>query len=159
MRKLKIYLDTSIVNFLYADDAPEYMAITKEFFEKYINDYDVYISEVMFVEVNRTQDESRKELLLTEIAKQQLEVYDVINEDIEYLGNKYIEAGIIPLQKIDDAMHVAFATYYEFDILLSWNFRHLANIKKQMAINAINESEGYSKKLSLLNPMEVIYEK
>ena len=112
MRKLKIYLDTSIVNFLYADDAPEYMAITKQILEKNINDYDVYISEVMFVEVNRTQDESRKELLLTEIAKQQLEVYDVINEDIEYLGNKYIEAGIIPLQKIDDAMHVAFATYY-----------------------------------------------
>ena len=118
-----------------------------------------YISEIMFVEVNRTQDENRKELLLTEISKRQLEVYDIINEEIEYLGNKYIEAGVIPLHKIDDAMHVAFATYYEFDILLSWNFRHLANIKKQMAINAINESDGYSKKLSLLNPMEVIYEK
>jgi hypothetical protein len=159
MRKLKIYLDTSIINFLYADDAPEYMAITEEFFERYIHDYDVYISEIMFVEVNRTKEENRKKLLLTEITKRQLEIYDVINEEIEYLGKKYIEAGIFPLQKIDDAMHVAFATYYEFDILLSWNFRHLANIKKQMAVNAVNESEGYSKKLSLLNPMEVIYEK
>lgn len=88
-----------------------------------------------------------------------MEVFDLINDEIEELGNKYIKEGIIPVQKIDDAMHVAFATYYEFDILLSWNFRHLANIKKQMAINAVNESEGYLKKLSLLNPMEVMYEK
>ncbi len=38
MRKLKIYLDTSISNFLYAEDAPEYMEV-KEFFTHYLYDY------------------------------------------------------------------------------------------------------------------------
>jgi len=61
--------------------------------------------------------------------------------------------------KYNDALHIAFATYYEFDILLSWNFKHLANIKKQMAINSVKQGEGYSKKFHLLNPMEVLYEK
>jgi hypothetical protein len=35
----------------------------------------------------------------------------------------------------------------------------MANIVKQTRINAFNESEGYSKRLNLLNPIEVIYEK
>jgi len=33
MRKLKLYLDTSVWNFFFADDAPEKRDITKEFFD------------------------------------------------------------------------------------------------------------------------------
>ena len=33
MKKLKIYLDTSVINFLFADDSPEKQDITIEFFE------------------------------------------------------------------------------------------------------------------------------
>jgi len=47
MNKLKIYLDTSVINFLFADDAPEFKEITKDFFEKYITEYDVYISDIV----------------------------------------------------------------------------------------------------------------
>jgi len=36
MKKTTIYLDTSIINFLYADDAPEKMAITIDFFQNYV---------------------------------------------------------------------------------------------------------------------------
>lgn len=47
MNKLKIYLDTSVINFLFADDAPEFKEITKDFFEKYVTEYDVYISDIV----------------------------------------------------------------------------------------------------------------
>ena len=30
--KMKIYLETSVINFLFAEDAPEKMKITREFF-------------------------------------------------------------------------------------------------------------------------------
>ena len=159
MRKLKIYLDTSIINFLYAEDAPVYMKITEEFFNDYLLDYEVYISEVVFIEINRTKDEVKRNQLFSVLDKYQITVYDILNEEIEELAGIYMSEKVIPENKIDDAMHVAFSTYFEFDILLSWNFRHLANIKKQMKINSINEREGYSKKLLLLNPMEVFYEK
>jgi len=159
MRKLKIYLDTSIINFLFADDAPEYMYSTKDFFDNYLHDYHVYISEIVHVEIKKTKDKKRKNLLESAIQDYQIEVYDTLNDEIEALAGKYVKEGIIPEKKYDDALHIAFATYYEFDILLSWNFKHLANIKKQMEVNSINEREGYSKKLYLLNPLEVIYEK
>ncbi len=35
MRKLKIYLDTSVINFLFADDVPEFKKITEDFFMNY----------------------------------------------------------------------------------------------------------------------------
>jgi len=34
MKKLRIYLDTSIINFLYADDAPDLKKITEELFRE-----------------------------------------------------------------------------------------------------------------------------
>lgn len=36
MKKLKVYIDTSIISFLFAEDAPEYMRITRDFFENYL---------------------------------------------------------------------------------------------------------------------------
>ena len=73
------------------------------------------------------------------------------------MAQKYIKNKIITEKYFDDAIHVATSTYFDFDILLSWNFRHIANITKQIAVNKINQSEGFSKELYLLNPMEVIY--
>lgn len=55
-------------------------------------------------------------------------------------------------------MHIAICTAFEFDILLSWNFRHMANIHKHVQINSLNESMGYLKKLNLLTLLEVMYE-
>ena len=49
MKKLTIYLDTSIINFLFADDAPEKRDITKEFFDEYVKTgyYDVFVSPIV----------------------------------------------------------------------------------------------------------------
>lgn len=54
MRKLKIYLDTSIINFVEAKDAPEKEAVTHEFLDKFIHLYDVYYSDIVVFEINRT---------------------------------------------------------------------------------------------------------
>jgi len=36
MKKLRIYLDTSVINFLFADDAPEKRDLTAEFFKRVV---------------------------------------------------------------------------------------------------------------------------
>jgi hypothetical protein len=95
---------------------------------------------------------------LSIIEKFNLSIYDEINSEILELAQKYIDTKIIPEKYLDDAQHIAFAVYYEFDILLSWNFKHLANINKQILINGINMLLGYTKQIYLLNPMEVIDE-
>jgi len=159
MKKLSIYLDTSVINFLFAFDAPDYMKATQEFFDGYLDEFRVYISDITLLEIKKTSDRNKHDLLMTAIEKYGLEVYKELNKDIEAMAREYIKKGVIPAKKFEDALHIAFATYYEFDILLSWNFRHLANIKKQKEINLINSKNGYLKPLTLINPLEVIYEK
>lgn len=159
MRKYKIYLDTSIVNFIYAEDSPDYQKITIDFFDNYLYDYDVYISDIVIIEIEKTQNEDHKKKLYEIIDKYNLEIYNDITEEINDLAEMYIKENIIPENKKEDALHVAFSTIYEFDVLLSWNFRHLANLKKQIIINALNKMEGFTKELLLLNPLELIYEK
>jgi hypothetical protein len=155
-KKLKIYLDTSVINFLYYDLAPEFMKATIEFFENHINDYNVFISEFVLAEINRTKSLEKRNQLLNATTIYNLNPYKEANEEIFKLAQVYIDNLIIPANKIDDALHVAYSTYFEFDILLSWNFKHLANIKKQMQINSVNLNNGYNKTLLLLNPLEVI---
>ncbi len=158
-KKLKIYLDTSVINVLFSEQSPEKKAITIEFFEKYIDLYDTYISDIVLAEINRTKTAEKRDLLLEAIYKYKIDVYDVISDEILELADKYVIESIIPASKLEDALHIAFAKKYEFDILLSWNFRHLANINKQILINGVNLKYGYLKQILLLNPMEVIYEK
>lgn len=159
MKKLRIYLDTSVINFLFAEDAPEKMEVTKDFFNNYLNDYDVFISEHNLVEIYRTKNEIKKTQLLNAIEEYKLIAYAPINDDITTLAEEYIINGILSDKKLDDAIHIAYATYYEFDILLSWNFKDIANIKKQLEIEIINKQNGYLKNLLLINPYEVVYGK
>ena len=51
MKKLKLYLDTSVLNFIFAEDAPDFKNVTIDFFENYVakGKYDVYISDPMEV--------------------------------------------------------------------------------------------------------------
>ena len=40
-------------------------------------------------------------------------------------------------------------------LLLSWNFKHLANVRREGLIAAVNRQEGYWHTLRLLSPLEV----
>ena len=77
------------------------------------------------------------------------------NPEIERLADRYLAQGIIPATKREDALHVAHATVHGLDILLSWNFKHLANIHREGLIAAVNHQEGYRHALRLLSPLEV----
>jgi predicted nucleic acid-binding protein len=161
MKPLSIYLDTSVVSFLLADDEPELRDITIEFFDAYLGRYEVAVSEVLLFEIGKTADEGRRARLQKAIQTYRLPVIDLTDDEraeVFALVGRYMEAGVIPPGKREDALHLAIATVRQYDILLSWNFRHLANIHKQTQVNAVNAQAGYRHPLNLLNPMEVMYE-
>jgi hypothetical protein len=159
MKKPKIYLDTSVINFLFADDAPDFKRITIDFFENYFVHYEVYISDIVLLEINKTNDDVKKQELLQVIDDYPFIILEVQRDKrILHLSELYIKEKVIPEKKTEDAKHIAICTVFELDILLSWNFKHLANIHKEAFINAINEKEGYWKKLNLMSPLEALYE-
>ena len=63
MQELKLYLETSVWNFFFADDAPEKRDITKRFFESIKeNIYEIFISEVVIREINDAPEPKRRVL-------------------------------------------------------------------------------------------------
>lgn len=159
MKKLKIYLDTSVINFLFADDVPELRKITEDFFEHYVRPakYIVYVSDIVIAEIEKTKSEGKQKQLLEVIERYSLNIL-TLDEVSDALAAVYIREKIIPKKKLEDAQHIAIATCNQIDILLSWNFKHLSNIQKQIGVKIVNEKEGYFYPLILTNPMEVVYE-
>jgi len=159
MKKLKLYLDTSVLNFLFAEDAPDFKNVTVDFFENYVakGKYDVYISDVVIREIEKAPDASKRNLLLDTAKKYSLRILLLTPEAIE-LSERYLAERIIPPKKREDAQHIAISVCNQIDVLVSWNFKHLANIQKQLAVKIVNEQQGYYYPLVLTNPMEVLYE-
>ena len=71
------------------------------------------------------------------------------------LANRYCQAGVIPIEFFDDALHVAVATFWRADALVSFNFAHLVRLDTMVEINEINRKENLAE-LFLCQPSEVI---
>lgn len=154
MKTPKLYLETSLWNFCFADDAPEKKAVTLLFLEKVRQGlYQVYISNVVLEEIGRA-GVSKRTKLLSVINDIQPEVLD-LDDEVMDLAKRYIAEGVVPPAKLEDAMHAAVASAHEIDALISWNLKHLANFRKMEMINGINLKQGYGKRLELITPMEV----
>ena len=61
-----------------------------------------------------------------------------INDDIEQIAAVYIENFLMPRDFAGDALHVAIASFYKVDYLLTWNCTHLANAHKKRHLRVIN---------------------
>jgi hypothetical protein len=55
--------------------------------------------------------------------------YVEVSEEMEDLAEKYLQAGIVEEQFRRDALHIAIATVAQVDVLSSWNFKHIVNLK------------------------------
>ena len=154
MKKPQLYIETSVWNFYFADDAPEKKEITHTFFNKVKeSEYEIFISDTVIEEIGRADDEKRQ--LLLNIIKEFSPKRLAIDQEVVEPAQKYIAEGVLPANKFEDAVHAAVATIFEMDALISWNLKHLSNLKKMEMINGVNMKEGYSKRLELITPMEV----
>jgi hypothetical protein len=64
--KSTIYLDTSAINFLFAEDAPEKKEITVDFFDNFVKlgVYDTFVTEYVIAEINQTSNDLERSRLL-----------------------------------------------------------------------------------------------
>lgn len=142
MKKLKLYVETSVWNFLFAEDAPEKQLETIRFFEEVRSGYyEIFISGLVIAEIERANEPVRSRLL-SKIDEIEPEVL-AITADVEELTLKYAEAGFLSQRAHDDLTHVAVATINRMDFLVSWNLRHIVKVRTIAGINDVNLSEGY----------------
>ena len=147
-KRLKIYLDTSVPNAYFDDKNPFRKEITREFWNK-LKDYEVFISDIVIKEIEDIGYTTKKKELL-EIIHDFKTLLGNENE-IKALAEEYIMRGVIPLKHIEDAIHIAVASYNYLDVLISWNFEHIVKLKTKREVNVINVLLGYNQ-LEIIEP-------
>lgn len=158
-KRIQIYLDTSVINFLFADDSPENKELTHELFDNFIKTgiYETYISDFVIAEIEDTKSAVKKNKLLNVLNSYPIELVELTNKkEIEELAKKYIEAQIIPAKKFVDALHIAVSVTHQIPYLVSWNYKHLANINKEQKIKIVNIQNGYVNELRIITPLELL---
>lgn len=76
------------------------------------------------------------------------------SEAVETLARAYIKVGVLSQRREADALHVALATCFGCDYLVSWNHRHLTRPRKVIQYQAVNQLNGYRKTPQICNPVE-----
>ena len=73
------------------------------------------------------------------------------------LSEAFLRKNVVPAARPEDARHVAMAIVHNLDVLTSWNFRHIVNIRREERFNAVAVLEGYHHHLRIVSPKELIY--
>jgi hypothetical protein len=79
-----------------------------------------------------------------------------LSDRAEELAQAYVAHGILTAKWIDDARHVAIATTHGIGIIVSWNFKHLANYQRESGFNRVNSVYGYPA-VRIISPSELVY--
>lgn len=150
-KKIKIYLDTSIVSALFDDRNPERKILTEAFFRQ-LGEFDPYISEVTVAEIERTPDTKLKDRIKKSVAD--IQMLDLTDE-AEGLADEYIRHGAVPGGYSEDAVHIALAVLYDMDFLLSWNFKHIVRRKTKDIVNMVNTLRNL-RHVEIMTPAELL---
>lgn len=151
MKRETLYLDTSVISAYYDERAKERRAATIAFWEDVVPNYKVFVSEITVNELEDTKDEALKKKF-----RKLVEDCSIlkINNKVGALADAYIKHGVFPEKYIDDALHVAIATFHDISYLISWNFEHLVKVKTRKTVNLVNILEGY-KEIEIVSPQEL----
>jgi len=71
------------------------------------------------------------------------------------LQQAYLDNGVVTPKWSDDALHVALASISECTVIVSWNFKHIVNLKRISLYNAISMLHGY-RSIEIRSPIEVL---
>lgn len=156
--KEKVYIETSIISYLCARTSRDLIQtanqeITREWWKKERIKYDLLISDFVVDEASKGNSEA---------ARRRMELIETISilpltSESEILAIELVKGHAFPKKAFTDASHVAIASVYNIDYILSWNCKHIVNPHMQNKIRATVESLNY--KLPIIcTPFELLEE-
>lgn len=139
-KKLRIYIETSVISHLDAPDRPDWMKETLLLWREFHADkYGLVIGAPVIAELEKCREPKRTFMF------RKLEEIDFTEapatDESKRLAVKYINIGGLPKKSGADAAHIALATLAGCDAIVSWNFSHIVNIKAMTAVDTVNTFE------------------
>lgn len=118
--------------------------------------FDVFISQVVLDELEAALPPLREKMigLVREIDPEIV----LASQETRHLAEAFVRHGAVPPSKPEDALHVASAFAGRADVLVSWNFRHIASVRRAAKFNAVAILEGLSHAVTIVSPGGLIYD-
>lgn len=150
MHKQRIYIDTSVIGGCFDREFAEW---SNKLFDEFISGKKIaVVSQTTFDELKDAPPNVKNKL--KDIPELWVELLK-FNEEIDQLAKQYLNQRAVSVKYFDDAIHIAYSTYYNVDFLVSWNFKHIVNVYRIQKYNSINIANGY-KYLEIRTPREVL---
>ena len=141
-----VYIETTIPSAYVSrrkDPASLYRRdVTRDWWHRWRQAYDVRCSQAVLAELRGGRYPGRTQAIRLVRSLPLLEITD----EILAVAEAYIRHHLMPAAVSGDALHMALASVYEIDYLLTWNIHHLANPNKIDHMTTIN------RRLGLLTP-------
>ena len=154
--KSSVYLDTTIPSYLFdeRDSIKLHIEMTKKWWDEESHNFDIWASEATLDEISEGYYPKKQELLIF-VAKLPILMPDPQIIDIAQI---YLDNFLMPRVLKGDALHLAYASFYKIDFLLTWNCNHLANASKRKHIRVINTRLNLPTP-EVITPLELFSEK
>lgn len=126
--KPSIYIETSVISYLTGRLSSNlivaaHQQLTQEWWENSLLHFDPFVSPVTIDEISQGDPEAARKRLGMIGNFPLLK----ITPDIQRLADTYFSSLRIPEKARADTYHLAVATVYKIDFLVTWNCKHLAN--------------------------------
>ncbi len=134
--KKKVYLDTTIPSYLFdnRESIKMHIDVTREWWDNEKCNFDIWASEETVNEITAGKYPQKNEML---DFVSQIPLLAFENQIID-VAKIYLDNYLMPNVLKGDALHLAYASFYKIDFLLTWNCNHLANANKRKHIRIIN---------------------
>ena len=154
MRKLRVYLETTLFNHYFDDDRGIAHDSTVALFKEIkAGKHEAFTSGAVIEELSKAESE-KYEKMISLIGRYDIAVLSV-SEEAERLADIYVSEMIIPQKYRTDGVHIAVATVNDLDLIISMNFQHIVKRKTKIGTGSINALNGY-RPVEIANPMEVV---
>jgi predicted nucleic acid-binding protein len=152
MRKLKVYIETTLFNFYFDKDREAHADTVRLFEDIAAGKYEAFTSDYAINELKETPGDKREKMLAL------IEQYNItvlaLDNEAEQLADIYVKQGIIPLKYRTDGVHIAVAAVNDLNMIISMNFEHIVKRKTKIETGNINIANGYHT-IEICTPMEV----
>ena len=153
MKKLKVYLETTVFNWYFEPEREFYNDIRRFFEEIAAGKFEAYASDYVVEELLKTQGERQKKML--ELLNESCAFVLGKSEEAEYLASQYVAHKVISEKHSYDRLHVACAAVNGMDAIVSFNFSHINRLSTKEKTDLVNRLNGYPA-VPIVLPMEVI---
>jgi len=142
---MHFYIESTIPSYVVARPARDLLQaarqqLTRDWWDSQREKHELFTSQVVLDEIAFGEKAMAQLRLETLPAVPLLQVTDAVKE----LARKVLTSGLLPATLDRDATHIALASAYEMDILLSWNCRHIANAAIQTRLRRLVEAAGFT---------------